>query len=51
VKITKDNLGNTLGIKPEFEDVKLIASKLGIPFKTTMELVTSKALQILGAEN
>jgi uncharacterized protein (TIGR00299 family) protein len=51
VKITKDNLGNTLGIKPEFEDVKLIASRLGIPFKKTMELVTAKALQILGPEN
>jgi uncharacterized protein (TIGR00299 family) protein len=51
VKITKDNLGNTLGIKPEFEDVKLIASKLGIPFRKTMELVTAKAFQILAPEN
>ena len=51
VKITKDNLGNTLSIKPEFEDVKLIASKLAIPFRKTMELVTAKAFQILVPEN
>ena len=47
VKIAKDTMGNTISIKPEFEDIKLIASELEIPFKRTMDLVTSKALQRL----
>jgi pyridinium-3,5-bisthiocarboxylic acid mononucleotide nickel chelatase len=47
VKIAKDTMGNTISIKPEFEDIKIIASQLGLPFKRTMDLVTAKALQRL----
>jgi pyridinium-3,5-bisthiocarboxylic acid mononucleotide nickel chelatase len=44
VKIAKDTIGNTIAIKPEFEDVKLIASQLRMPLKRTMDLIMSKAL-------
>jgi uncharacterized protein (DUF111 family) len=47
VKIAKDTMGNTISIKPEFEDIKVIASQLEMPFKRTMDLVTAKALQKL----
>jgi pyridinium-3,5-bisthiocarboxylic acid mononucleotide nickel chelatase len=47
VKIAKDAMGSTIVIKPEFEDIKFIASQLGMPFKRTMDLVTAKSLQRL----
>ena len=47
VKIAKDTMGNTITIKPEFEDIKLIASQLEMSFKRTMDLITAKALQRL----
>ena len=47
VKIAKDTMGNTISIKPEFEDIKFIASQLEKPFKRTMDLVTAKVLQKL----
>ena len=47
VKIAKDATGSTIVIKPEFEDIKFIASQLGMPFKRTMDLVTAKSLQRL----
>src|SRR5919202_2156848 len=45
VKIAKDSRGNTISIKPEFEDIKVIALQLEKPFKRTMELLTSKLWQ------
>ena len=47
VKIAKDKMGNTISIKPEFEDIKVIALQLEMPFKRTMDLVTAKVLQKL----
>jgi len=47
VKIAKDAMGSTIVIKPEFEDIKFIASQLGMPFKRTMDLVAAKSLQRL----
>jgi len=47
VKIAKDTMGNTISIKPEFEDIKTIALQLEMPFKRTMDLVTAKVLQRL----
>jgi uncharacterized protein (DUF111 family) len=47
VKIAKDTMGNTISIKPEFEDIKFIALQLEKPFKRTMDLVTAKVLQKL----
>src|SRR5919199_1987887 len=47
VKIAKDSMGNTISIKPEFEDIKVIALQLEMPFKRAMDLVTAKLLQRL----
>jgi uncharacterized protein (DUF111 family) len=47
VKIAKDTMGNTISIKPEFEDIKVIGLQLEMPFKRTMDLVTAKVLQRL----
>jgi pyridinium-3,5-bisthiocarboxylic acid mononucleotide nickel chelatase len=47
VKIAKDPMGNTISIKPEFEDIKAIALQIKMPFKRTMDLVTAKVLERL----
>lgn len=39
VKVVKDSQGATIGAKPEFEDVKIIAARLGISAKKALELV------------
>ncbi len=48
VKIAKDTSGNTINIKPEFEDVKIISSRLGITLKRTMDLVNADVVQNIG---
>lgn len=48
VKIAKDTSGKTINIKPEFEDIKLIASRVGISVKRAMELATAEVVQRLG---
>jgi uncharacterized protein (DUF111 family) len=48
VKVAKDTSGNTISIKPEFEDIRLIASRLGISVKRTIELATAQVVQRLG---
>ena len=42
VKVAKDSQGNTLGVKPEFEDIKLISANLGIAAKRVLEIVTAE---------
>lgn len=44
-KITKDSTGKIITTKPEFEDVKVIASSIGIPLKTAMELANAAITQ------
>jgi pyridinium-3,5-bisthiocarboxylic acid mononucleotide nickel chelatase len=39
VKISKDQYGNINYLKPEFEDIKYISQKLGIPFKQSAIMV------------
>jgi uncharacterized protein (TIGR00299 family) protein len=48
VKVAKDTSGNTISIKPEFEDIRLISSRLGISVKRTIELATAQVVQMLG---
>ena len=48
VKIAKDTNGNTINIKPEFEDIKVISSRLGISLKRAMELVNADVVQNIG---
>jgi uncharacterized protein (DUF111 family) len=47
VKVAKDTSGNTISIKPEFEDIRLISSRLGISVKRTIELATAQVVQML----
>jgi uncharacterized protein (DUF111 family) len=42
VKVAKDGQGNTTKIKPEFEDIKLISLKSGLPARNVLEIVNSQ---------
>jgi pyridinium-3,5-bisthiocarboxylic acid mononucleotide nickel chelatase len=48
VKITKDFRGKIINTKPEFEDIKMIASQVGIPVKKTMELTMAEVIKRVG---
>ena len=51
VKVAKDSTtGRITSVKPEFEDVKLIASRCQLSVKRTLELVTAQVLQKVGQE-
>lgn len=43
IKIVKDTKGNITHIKPEYEDLKKIAKKTGIPLRELVEVATIKA--------
>jgi uncharacterized protein (TIGR00299 family) protein len=45
VKVAKDAQGNTVGAKPEFEDVKIVAERLGIPARRVLEIVNAQVAQ------
>ncbi|CAN5827587.1 nickel pincer cofactor biosynthesis protein LarC [soil metagenome] len=45
VKISKDQQGKIINIKPEYDNVKEIANKLGISLKKTMEIVNNLIFQ------
>jgi uncharacterized protein (TIGR00299 family) protein len=47
VKVAKDGDGKIMSAKPEFEDVKIIASRCQLSVKRTLELVTAQVLQKL----
>ena len=49
VKIAKDSNGKTISIKPEFDDIKNIASKAGIPVKNAMELANIQIMERIGS--
>ncbi len=38
VKIVKDSAGRITNVKPEFEDIKVIATKCQMPVKMAMDL-------------
>jgi uncharacterized protein (DUF111 family) len=48
VKIVKDSTGRLTNVKPEFEDVKMIATKCQIPVKSAMDQVRSEVMKKLG---
>ncbi len=48
VKIVKDSTGRLTNVKPEFEDVKMIATKCQIPVKRAMDQVRSEVMKKLG---
>ncbi|MBD0300389.1 MAG: nickel pincer cofactor biosynthesis protein LarC, partial [Nitrososphaera sp.] len=48
VKIVKDSAGRITNVKPEFEDVKMIATKCQMPVKSAMDQVRSEVMKKLG---
>jgi len=46
VKVAKDISGRVLSIKPEFEDVKKIASETGVPLREIIEKVKKRAKEL-----
>ena len=48
VKVIKDRAGRVTNAKPEFEDVRIIASKCHMPVKRAMELVNAKVMRKIG---
>jgi uncharacterized protein (DUF111 family) len=48
VKIVKDSSGQITNVKPEFEDIKVIATKCQIPVKRAMDQVRAEVLKKLG---
>jgi len=45
VKISKDKQGKIINVKPEFDNIREIANKSGLPFKKTMETVNNLIFQ------
>jgi uncharacterized protein (TIGR00299 family) protein len=48
VKIVKDSSGQITNVKPEFEDIKVIATKCQIPVKKAMDQVKAEIIKKLG---
>jgi hypothetical protein len=48
VKITKDSNGKTLTVKPEFQDLVDIASRIGISVKQASDLTNAELLHSIG---
>ncbi|MDQ5859805.1 MAG: LarC family nickel insertion protein, partial [Thermoproteota archaeon] len=48
VKVVKDSSGQVTNVKPEFEDIKVIATKCQIPVKKAMDQVKAEVIKKLG---
>jgi pyridinium-3,5-bisthiocarboxylic acid mononucleotide nickel chelatase len=48
VKVVKDRAGRVTNAKPEFEDVKIIASRCHMPVNRAMGLVNAKVMKTVG---
>jgi uncharacterized protein (TIGR00299 family) protein len=48
VKIVKDSAGRITNVKPEFEDIKVIATKCQMPVKRAMDQVRAEVMKKLG---
>jgi len=48
VKIVKDSAGRIKNVKPEFEDIKVIATKCQMPVKRAMDQVRAEVMKKLG---
>jgi uncharacterized protein (DUF111 family) len=48
VKVVKDRAGRVTNAKPEFEDVRIIASKSHMPVKRAMGLVNAEVMKKIG---
>jgi uncharacterized protein (DUF111 family) len=47
VKLSKNSQGKIVRLKPEFEDLKRLAEKTGLPLREISDLVTAKARDVL----
>ncbi|MCL2172614.1 MAG: nickel pincer cofactor biosynthesis protein LarC [Candidatus Bathyarchaeota archaeon] len=47
IKCSKNNQGKIIRLKPEFEDLKQLAKKTGLPLRELADLVTAKAQKTL----
>jgi uncharacterized protein (TIGR00299 family) protein len=47
IKISKNNQGKIIRLKPEFEDLKRLAAKTGLPLRELSDLATAKARDVL----
>ena len=50
IKISKDNQGKIIRLKPEFEDLKRLSEKTGVSLRELSEIATAKARETLIAE-
>jgi uncharacterized protein (DUF111 family) len=48
IKIVKDSAGRITNVKPEFEDIKVIATKCQMPVKRAMDQVRAEVMKKLG---
>lgn len=48
VKVVKDSVGKITNAKPEFEDVRIIASRCRMPVKKAMELINAQVIEKIG---
>jgi len=47
VKVARDSRGEIIQIKPDYDEVKRLADRTGMPFREITELVMSKAREVL----
>ncbi len=47
VKIAKDPYGRIINVKPEFEDIKMAATKCKLPLKRAMDLISAEVMKKL----
>lgn len=50
VKVSKDAKGRIIRVKPEFDDAKNLAGKTGRPLREIIEIITSRAREVLTLE-
>jgi uncharacterized protein (DUF111 family) len=48
VKVVKDSAGKTVSAKPEFEDIKIIAARTGMPARRVIELIRAQVAEKTG---
>jgi hypothetical protein len=48
VKVVKDSAGKTVSAKPEFEDIKIIAARTGMPARRVIELISAQVAEKTG---
>ncbi|SRR5581483_3839848 len=50
VKVARDSTGKIISIKPEFEDIRIVAARCQMPVKRAMDLVGAEIVQKIGSK-